>query len=79
MMDELRDFFTWTRSLETGIAFLLILPMLVAIAGLVTEWRERRQPRDTPQRIHDVLTRSTRPFPDSRPRASGASVNVPRP
>lgn len=79
MMDELLDLFDWTRRLEAGIAFLLLLPVLVAIAGVVAEWRERRKSQDAREILDARSSRSARRALDRTPRSSDASVNVPRP
>jgi len=78
-MDEIRELWTWSRSLETGIVFLLLLPFFVAIAGFFAERRESRADRDVRARVRPIASRSTDlPF-DSRSRASRVTGNVPRP
>lgn len=78
-MDELRELWTWSRSLETGITFLLLLPFFVAIAGFLAERRALRANRDVRAQLRSVASRSTDHSFDSRPHAPRVTGNVPRP
>ncbi len=78
-MDELRAFFTWVRSLESGIAFMLLLPIFVAIAGFVAEWRDHRMGLGRREGVRAATSRSASRSPDSRSRTPGASANASRP
>ena len=47
-MDRLRELIVWARDLEPAAAFLMLLPFVVAAAGLLQYWLEHRdtQPRE---------------------------------
>jgi hypothetical protein len=79
-MDELRALVPWDRCLEAGIALLLVLPFVGMVVRFVAELRERRSSREKRQNVRFIPSSSARrTTDDSRPRASGATVNLPRP
>jgi len=57
-MDLHHEWFAWARTLEAPIVFLLVLPFVVAGAGLFAEWRVRRAVRRRRRAVAHPLEQS---------------------